>query len=228
MQPYFFPYIGYFQMMNTADEFVIYDNIQFTKKGWINRNRILAKNTDSTISLNIKKDSDYLNIIDRELADIWISERIKMLNKIKASYRKAPYFDDVFLLLERCLMHEENNLFNFLRHTLVQTKNFLGIDTPFITSSSIKIDHKLKAEKKVIAICKERRSSYYVNPIGGLDLYNKEDFKNEGINLHFLKTSTIEYNQFDNKFISNLSIIDILMFNSKESIQKKLKSFTLL
>jgi hypothetical protein len=224
MQPYFFPYIGYFQLMNAVDEFIVYDNIQFTKKGWINRNRILANNKDTLISVNIKKDSDYLIISDRQISDAWTTERNKILNKIKEAYRKAPFFTEVFPLLENCLLYEEKNLFNFLHYSLVQTKEFLLIDADIITSSLIDIDHELKAEKKVIEICKARNSNYYINPIGGLDLYDKKEFKNEGINLHFLKSSDIKYNQSGHDFVPYLSIIDIMMFNSREQITKYLNS----
>ncbi len=222
MQPYFFPYIGYFQMMNSVDEFVVYDNIQFTKKGWINRNRFLINNTDTMISVNIKKDSDYLNIIERVISDVWIVERKKILSKIKESYKKAPHFNDVFPLLEDCLMKEETNLFYFLLYSLNQVKDYLGIETKIITSSTIDIDHNLKSEKKVIAICKKQNSNYYINPIGGTGLYDKTDFKNNGVDLNFIKTSTIEYNQFKNEFIPYLSIIDVMMFNSKEKINEYL------
>jgi len=110
MQPYFFPYIGYFQLMNAVDEFVVYDNIEFTKKGWINRNRILVNGQDSFITLPLKKDSDYLDVRDRYLADSWTSEKIKMLNRIKGSYRKAIQFDFVYPVIEKCILYDESNL----------------------------------------------------------------------------------------------------------------------
>ncbi len=78
MQPYFFPYIGYFQLINTVDEFVVYDNIEFTKKGWINRNRILVNGKDEYITLPIKKDSDFLHVKDRFLAETWSKDSAKM------------------------------------------------------------------------------------------------------------------------------------------------------
>src|ERR1022692_2308540 len=111
MQPYFMPYIGYFQLISSVDEFVIYDNIEFTKKGWINRNRILVNGKDLTITIPLKKDSDYLNIVERRLADTWVNERKKMLNRIFESYRKAPYFGIAFPIIEKIILHEDNNLF---------------------------------------------------------------------------------------------------------------------
>ena len=222
MQPYLFPYIGYFQLMNLADEFIIYDNIQFSKKGWINRNRILLKDTYTYITFPLKKDSDYLDIKDRYLADSWPSDRKKMLNKITEAYQKAPYFDTAYPVIEKSILSEDTNLFRFIFNSLSLVKDFLSIRTPFVISSSIAIDLTLKSEQKVIAICKARKATEYINPIGGLDLYKKETFKANGINLHFMKTGNITYPQYENKFVQHLSIIDVMMFNSKDKIQQYL------
>jgi hypothetical protein len=227
MQPYLFPYIGYFQLMNSADEFVIYDNIEFTKKGWINRNRILVNGKDSYITLPLKKDSDFLNVCERRIADIWVTERKKILNQIKESYRRAPYFDIVYQIFEKALLFEEMNLFNFIMHSLKLVREYMNIRTPLIISSDVPVDHTLKADIKVMEICKARKADEYWNPIGGLELYNKEEFKKEGIDLHFLRTQAITYKQLNNEFIPWLSIIDVMMFNSREEIGRLLHLFTL-
>jgi hypothetical protein len=219
MQPYFFPYIGYFQLINAVKEFVIYDNIQFSKKGWINRNRILVNGTDAYITLPLKKDSDYLDVKDRYLSDDWHIERKKLLNRITESYKKAPQFSTVFPIIEKALLFEDKNLFQFIFNSLKLVNEYLEIKTPFAISSAIQIDHQLKAEKKVIALCKARNANTYINPIGGMDLYNKENFKNEGINLQFLKANNIIYPQFKNNFIPSLSIIDVLMFNNLTTVK---------
>jgi WbqC-like protein family len=218
MQPYFMPYIGYFQLMNAADEFVIYDNIEFTKKGWINRNRILVNGQDSYITLPLKKDSDYLDVCQRYLADIWPEERRKMLNRVAESYRKAPFFKMAYPVLEKCFLFKDNNLFIFIFNSIRVINEYLGITVPLVVASTIPIDHKLKATEKVIEICKSRNADIYINPIGGVDLYSREDFKSEGIDLYFLKTDDISYEQFNNDFVPWLSIIDVIMFNSKERI----------
>ena len=225
MQPYFFPYIGYFQLINAVDEFVVYDNIKYTKKGWINRNRILVDGKDSYLTIPIKKDSDYLDVKDRYLAESWLFEKNKILNRVSASYRKAPYFPMVFPVIEECILFEERNLFKFILHTLYQVVKYLKIVTPLLTSSSIVINHELKAENKVIAICKARNAEEYLNPIGGVGLYTKEYFKKEGIDLNFLKTNDFAYKQFNNDFVPLLSIIDVMMFNSKKEITDYLNSF---
>ncbi len=229
MQPYLFPYIGYFQLMNAADEFVVYDNIQFSKKGWINRNRILVNGEDAYITLPLKKDSDYLDVKDRWLAETWVADRKKILNRINESYKKAPCFNMAYQIIENSFLLEENNLFKFILHSLNLVKEYLEIKTPLIISSSIAIDHALKSENKVIEICKARKAAGYINPIGGIELYKKENFKEQGINLNFIKTGDVIYSQFKNKFVPFLSIIDVMMFNSKEEIQNHLNnSYTLL
>ncbi len=228
MQPYLFPYIGYFQLMNAADEFVVYDNIKYTKKGWINRNRILVNGSDAYINFPLKKDSDYLDVKDRYLAEIWPQERQKLLNKLKESYRKAPYFEQAYAVIEKCILFEDMNLFAFILNSLTVIKNYLDISTPFVVSSTIAIDNSLKAQDKVMAICQSKKANVYINPIGGVELYNKEDFTKSGIELFFLKTGTIEYKQFDNAFVPYLSIIDVIMFNAKEEIKKYLSLYSLL
>ena len=232
MQPYFFPYLGYFQLMNAVDEFIIYDNIQYTKKGWINRNRILVNGKDEYITLPLRKDSDYLDINQRYLADIWWErDMLKLENKLANAYRKAPHFSYIYAVVRDCirLNNPHLNLFAFLLYTLNAIKHYVKIKTPIIISSSLPIDPSLKSEDKVIALCKARQADRYINPIGGLErgLYNKETFKQNNIELLFHKINTISYKQFDNEFISNLSIIDVLMFNSKEKVKELLQEYTL-
>ena len=114
MQPYIFPYIGYFHLINSVDEFIIYDNIQYTKKGWINRNRILSNGEDTILTFPLKKDSDYLDVKDRILADVWDKEKIKLLNKIQISYKNSPEYNLVYPIIEECILHQETNLFKFI------------------------------------------------------------------------------------------------------------------
>lgn len=224
MQPYFFPYIGYFQLMNAVDEFVVYDNIKFSKKGWINRNRILVNGKDSYITIPIQKDSDFLDVRERHLAEIWGAKYKTMLNRIISAYRKAPFFDCVFPIVEKCIIFDDNNLFNFIFNSLSLIKDYLEIKTHLLKSSLILINHDLKAENKVIAICKSRNASFYLNPIGGVKLYCKDRFKEQGIDLHFIKTNDFSYTQFNNDFVPFLSIIDVMMFNSKDEITEYLYS----
>ena len=228
MQPYFFPYIGYFQLINSVDKFVIYDNIEYTKKGWINRNNILSPNGGKLITLPLKKDSDFLNVNQRFLSDSWVTERKKLLNVLKSNYSKSEYFEEVFCLLESCILFENLNLFDFILFSLKKILSYLEVKTEIIKSSDVDIDHKLKSEKKVIEICKTLKAETYINSIGGMDLYDKNEFKMNGIHLNFIKSNDIIYKQYNNEFIPWLSVIDILMFNSKDKINEHLNNYKLL
>lgn len=219
MQPYLFPYLGYFQLMNAVDEFVLYDNIEYTKKGWINRNRILVNGRDQYISIPLKKDSDFLHIKERTLAENWQTEKRKILNRISASYSKAPYFKELYPVIEKILIFENLNLFEFILHSLKELKGYLEIPCSLIISSTIPGHEILKSEEKVIFICNERKADTYINAIGGVELYNPVNFKKEGISLRFIKMNSFVYRQFDYDFVPFLSIIDVLMFNKKETIK---------
>lgn len=222
MQPYFLPYIGYFQLMSAVDEFVIYDNIQFSKRGWIHRNRILENGKDVYVSLPVKKDSDYLDIKDRDLADNFDKQKNKILSKIKNNYQKAPCFKEIYPIVENIFLFENQNLFEFIFNSILVLKKHLEIETDIIISSNIDIDHTLKSSDKVKAIVKKQKGNIYINPIGGLELYNKSDFQKNGIDLFFLKTTDFTYNQYNDDFIKFLSIIDVLFYNGKDSINKYL------
>lgn len=227
MQPYFLPYVGYFHLIKSVDEFVIYDNIQYTKKGWINRNRILVNNNDKMLTLPLKKDSDYLDVKDRVLADSWDKEKIKILNQIRGAYKKSPYYNEVFPIIDSIFKISNNNLFEFILESLYILTSYLKIDTKIITSSNIDIDHELKSKNKVVAICKQLNASTYINAIGGKKLYNVQDFKNQGLDLKFVKSPPLNYKQYNNEFIPYLSILDVLMFNKRQDIINYLNKYTL-
>lgn len=220
MQPYFFPYIGYFQLIAAADLFIVYDNIKYTKKGWINRNRILQSGKDATFTLPLKNAPDSLDIGERELAADF--NRDKLLNRLRGAYHFAPYFVQTFPLVERIVRHEGMNLFHFLHHSIAKTCGHLGITTELRISSDIAIDHDLKNQDKVLALCEAVGASVYVNASGGMELYSKEMFRNRGIDLKFIRSKPFEYPQYGDKFVPWLSIIDVMMFNPLETIKKYL------
>ena len=226
MQPYFMPYIGYFQLMNAVDEFVIYDDIQFTKKGWINRNRICLNGKSNLFSIPLKKDSDYLNLNERFLAadaDFTIQ---RTLRQIKNAYLKAPHFKEVFPLIELIFLCEQKNLFEYILASLIRIKDYLDIKCKLVISSGLAMTPGLKGQDKVLAICKELKASQYINLAGGIDLYDKDIFKSNFIDLKFHEMNRIEYETFES-FVPSLSIIDVLMFNSKEEKKNLLSEFQL-
>lgn len=216
MQPYFLPYIGYFQLMAEVDVFVVYDNIKYTKKGWINRNRISLNGADVMFSLPLKNDSDALTVRDRQLAADF--NRTKLLNQFKGAYARAPYFAQTFPLIERIVRCEERDLFRYIHHSIVRVCGHLGLTTAIRVSSDIAIDHTLKGQDKVIALCEALGANRYVNPVGGTALYSKEAFKARGIDLKFIRSRPLEYRQFDHAFVPWLSIVDVMMFNPVPAI----------
>jgi hypothetical protein len=226
MQPYVLPYIGYWQLMGAVDRFVVYDNIKYTKKGWINRNRLLLNGQDATFSLPLAQGSDSLNVDQRELASSF--DRRKLVNQFVGAYRKAPQFDAALPLLERVLLNPATNLFDYLWHGIHAVRNHLGLQTELVRSSAIAIDHEgLKAQDKVLALCEALGASTYINAIGGLELYRREAFAARGIELRFHKAHPIEYGQFGSPFVPWLSIVDVLMFNPATTVQSMLHEYSL-
>ena len=205
--------------MASVDQFVIYDNIKYTKKGWINRNRILVNGADEYITLPLKKGSDFLDVDQRELAEGFDEERKKIVRKVSQAYQKAPQYEVVFPLVQRILEYPETNLFRYIHNSIREVCTFLEVETPMIISSSLPADHQLKSQERVIAICNALNASVYINPPGGVDLYSEEAFQQQHIELRFLQTGGIRYQQFGDEFISNLSILDVMMFNTVEEIR---------
>jgi hypothetical protein len=211
MQPYFLPYIGYFQLMRAVDLFVVYDEVKYTKRGWINRNRFLLNDKDEVFSLPLKSASDSHTIAQRQLADDF--DRAKLLNRLLAAYRKAPCRDQTQPLLETVIGCHEANLFRYIHHSILRTSRHVSLETEVRVSSTIPFDPSLRAQEKVLAICEAVGADCYINPIGGTELYSPDVFASRGIELRFLKSRAFEYRQFDNEFVPWLSILDVLMFN---------------
>lgn len=222
MQPYFLPYIGYFQLIAAVNLFIVYDNIKYTKKGWINRNRFLSNGRDEMFSLPLKAGSDLLDIRERSLASDFNCN--KLINQLAGAYRKAPYFKDAFPLIEQILRQKEENLFQFLYLSIVSVCQYIGITTEIKISSDIPIDHALRNQEKVLALCKAAGTNIYVNAIGGIDLYSKEDFRSQRIELKFIRSRPFVYPQFADDFVPWLSIVDVLMFNARDDIRESVYS----
>lgn len=222
MQPYFFPYIGYFQLIAAVDLFVVYDNIKYTKKGWINRNRLLQNGRAVTFSLPLKADSDTLDVRERRLAEGF--DREKLLNQIRGAYGRAPHLSDTMPLVEEVVRCGETNLFGYLHHSLQRTCAHLGIGTRIKVSSDVAADHGLKGQERVLALCAALGATTYVNAIGGTELYSKEKFRANGVDLQFIRSRPFEYPQFGNEFVPWLSIIDVLMFNSIDAVRDAIRS----
>jgi hypothetical protein len=228
MQPYIFPYIGYFQLIQAVDKFIFYDDVNFIKKGWINRNQILINNQAHLITIPLNKASQNILIKDTLISyeENWAK---KLLNNLEHNYKKAPYFNDAYSLIKQILEKNFNTISDFAINSIIEVSNYLEINTNFELSSEKYMDSiYLKKELRLIGICKKNNATDYINPIGGKEIYTKEDFKNKGLKLKFIEPQINEYKQFNSGFISGLSIIDVLMFNSKEEVRKMLNNYELI
>lgn len=211
MQPYFLPYLGYFQLMNAVDTYVYYDDVTFIKQGWINRNNIILNNQNYRFTLELKAASSFKKINEIEIG----GNREKLYKTFIQAYSKAPYFNDRLLYdIFHCGL---KNLFNYILYTHLLIFEYLGIEVNYLISSEIEKDCTLKGKDKVLNICKKLEATTYLNAIGGKELYSKEEFANNGINLLFLHPGDIP----------KRSIIDVLMNYSKEEVKKMLKNYSL-
>lgn len=227
MQPYFVPYIGYWQLMNAVDEYVIYDDVNYINRGWINRNRILVNNEPQYINLLLSGASQNRLINEISLADNTVNFK-KIFRTIELNYKKAPFYKEVLDLLEKILNNSQTNLALFLYDQIKWLAEYMEMDTRFILSSSIKKDNSLRGQEKILDICRCLQGTEYYNAIGGQDLYSKEKFEENGIKLFFLETDAIRYHREGNLFVGGLSILDVLMYNDKEQINHLLNQYKLI
>lgn len=228
MQPYFFPYLGYWQLMNAVDKYVIYDDVNFINRSWINRNTILMCGRPQKINLILCSASQNKAINEIRVGDERHDQE-RLLRTVSQCYVKAPYYQEVMPLIETIVMQENLNLAQYLYFSFRVIGEYLGIHTRLFLSSELEKDCGLKAHKKILAICQSLGATEYYNAISGIPLYrpHKAEFDAAGIQLRFLKMREVMYSQFKNEFVPNLSIIDVMMFNSQEECQNLLNEYDL-
>lgn len=224
-QPYFLPYISYWQLINASDVFFVGDNYAYIKRGWINRNRILFNGCPELFGIEVARASSFSLI--NELNIVEINKRKKM-NKLYEAYHKAPYYDIGAQITEEILDCKEENLSKFLISSIKTICSYLEINTPIRCMSELEGNDRFKREGRIYDMCHRLGADMYINPIGGKELYNTDEFKKEGINLRFINTGDIKYKQFGDIFVDKLSIIDVIMFNSKDDIREMLDNYTLI
>lgn len=233
MQPYFFPYIGYWQLMKAVDEYLIVDDVHYMKNGFINRNKVLVNGEPFNFGFPVRKASQNKLICEHETG---IDEAVvdKLLATLKSSYAKAPNFESVYAhveeVLEFGLKDEGRNLAAFLDNGIRLTAEKLGINVPILrTSTEVPLDGDYRRENLVLAYCRKRNADTYINAIGGTKLYFQNFFRENGIVLKFIHTNEdISYDQHRDDFVPNLSIIDVMMYCSEEQITEMLGAYTLI
>ncbi|MBN1293664.1 MAG: WbqC family protein [Candidatus Latescibacteria bacterium] len=229
MQPYLFPYIGYFQLLKSCDKFIFYDDVNFIKGGWINRNRILVNGKDHMFSVPLKNISSYNLInqteINKNQYTGWYS---KFLKTVEQNYKKAPYFYETITIITEVLDEPPEYISDLASKSIITVASYLKLPIDFVTSSTIYNNSHLRAAERVLDICTKESASIYINTIAGKELYTEEEFSRNSMHLKFLKTGDITYKQFNNEFIPWLSIIDLMMFNPIKVIHQFLDRYELL
>lgn len=228
VQPYLFPYIGYFQLINCVDLFVIYDDVQWIKKGWLNRNRIIVNGDVANFSFPVSLPSSRCMINEAVIPLEFEGARVKFIKKLENSYGRAPNFNVVFELVQRCLSYGVvgGGFSQLVQKSLNECCSYLGIDTKLSLSSELG-NSDLKSQERIIDICKLLGAKHYINPIGGKALYSHDVFSKRDLRLSFLRSREIEYHQWADVFYPALSIIDVMMFNSVDEISSLLCQFDL-
>lgn len=223
MQPYLFPYLGYFQLIHAVDAFVIYDDINYIVRGWINRNRILVDGKAGRITLETRGASP-----NKPINEVGVGGNAqKLLKTIRQSYARAPQFPTVFPLVEAILMNEERNLARFITNGIEVLCAYLGLAPKLYLSSALDKSQVTGGQARVLELCRVLGASHYINPPGGRHLYDHEDFTAQGVELSFIEPGLRPYRQFGGEFVPRLSIIDVMMLNDRERCGEMLRDYDL-
>jgi hypothetical protein len=229
MQPYLFPYLGYFQLMRAADRFVVYDDVAFIKQGWIARNRILINGEPSFFSVPVKHASSFVPIRETPVDDGPQHQRWaeKILKTFDNAYRRAPHFAQVFPIVESVFTTKATHVAEIAVASLKAVASYLDITCEWVETSSAYSNQSLSGAERVLDICRREGAADYINPPGGQELYDRQQFVDAGVRLWFLQPRPIEYRQFGRPFVPWLSIVDVLMFNDRERAKSLLDEYDL-
>jgi len=221
MQPYFMPYIGYFQLMAAVDKYIVYDDVNYIKGGWVARNNLIIGGKKQMFHIELSGASP-----NKLFNEICIRDDFRKLRKtLQMNYSKASYYNQAMELMENVFSYEDKRLSHFIANSFRQILSYLSIDTELIMSSDLQKGNTLKGKDKVIDICRRLGANTYYNAIGGQELYSKEEFQKHGIELYFVKPQEVAYPQTITPFVPWLSMIDVLMNNSAKEIRGLLKAF---
>ena len=227
MQPYFFPYIGYFQLLNMVDKYVIFDNAQYANNKWGYRNRILTNGAPAYFRLKILKASQNKHFNEIIVSND-VEEKKKNIHALEYSYKKAPHFKEVMPMLEQFLMTDHDNLAEYNIASIKLIADYLDMNTEILLFSELDCESNLKKQYRIYDVCRFLGGNEYINAIGGRELYDFDEFREYNLELAFLKTNDIIYPQYGEEFVPYLSIIDVMMFNSVPEIKEMLDQYTLI
>ena len=224
MQPYFMPYISYFQLMKAVDKYVVYDDVNYIKGGWANRNHILINGEKEMFTVTLQKASQ-----NKLFNEIVIGDDFKKLMKtLQMNYSRAINFDQTMVLMERIISFPNKQLAVFIANSFREILSYLSVETEILMSSEIPKDNSLRGKDKIIQICEILGADTYYNAVGGKNLYDQEEFREHGITLNFVDSLPQVYSQLHTReFVSGLSMVDVLMNNTKDEVNRLLDSFQL-
>lgn len=226
MQPYFLPYIGYFQLLAAVDKFVVLDDVNFINRGWVNRNRLLLNGVAHTFTVPLCGASQNKLICDIELVSE-LNWRDKLIRTIRQAYGQAPCYARVSALIGCLVNYPSVRLDEFLLNSIRQIVNCLSLEVEIVSTSRIYKNAKLKGQERILDICRQERADIYINPIGGESLYDRDSFLEQGIKIHFLRSRPVSYPQGKDEHIPWLSILDVLMFNEPSAVRQLLAEMDL-
>ena len=230
MQPYFFPYLGYFSLIKHTDKWVVFDTVQYIKRGWINRNRILSSSKGGTAFITVPIINQSRNMLIKDsLIDNTQRWKKKIFGQIDYYKKKAPFFYETKSILENILSHETTRICMLNIIALKKICEYLEIDFDYsiFSENTMGINSVNEPDEWALEISKKMGANEYINAIGGKSFFNNEKYEREGISLKFLKQKFDVYKSFNQEFLPALSIIDVMMFNSTETINKMLDNYEL-
>jgi hypothetical protein len=227
MQPYFIPYIGYFQLLAAVDKFVVFDDVNFINRGWINRNRLLLNGVAHTFTIPLCGASQNRLICEIELDDTqnW---RGKLLKTIQQAYGKSPCYAQVSILMESLINYPSVRLDEFILNSIREIVRYLSIEVEIVNTSRIYKNSHLKGQERIMDICQQEKANAYINPIGGVNLYDRTRFARKALSLYFLQSRPISYSQGKGEHVAWLSIMDVLMFNEPTAARQLLAEINLI
>lgn len=227
MQPYLFPYLGYFQLIHAVDRFVVYDDVNYIKKGWVNRNNLLESGAAGLFTVPLSGASQ-----NRKINEIALSEEAgwsdKLWRRISMVYGKAPQFSAVAPMVQQGLVRQTDSIAAYNVEIIRDVLDYLQVETELVPSSTIYGNERLKGPERILDICVREGAERYINPIGGMELYDKDTFEAKGIQLSFLRSRLPDYAQFGKPYVPGLSMIDVLMFNERDAVRNMLDQYELL
>lgn len=231
MQPYFFPYLGYLSLLKHTDEFILFDTVQFIRHGWIERNRMLKQGEGWLyIKAPIIKGSR-----DTVIKDVLINNKedwkTKLLAQLQPYKKIAPHYADVVTVLNDIFAQDYETIVEFNQASLERIGDYLGIDhdIKIFSKMNLEVEPAKAPDEWALNICKALGNvDEYWNPPGGQEFFDRKKYDDAGIKLVFQKPILSAYDQKREPFEPGLSILDVMMFNSPEEVNKMLDAYELL